>query len=80
VLRTFVRLTSVFNMSGGPALSLPCGFSRQGLPIGLQLAAATGNESVLFTLGAHYQRETDWHLRRPPLDSSAQAATPARRS
>jgi aspartyl-tRNA(Asn)/glutamyl-tRNA(Gln) amidotransferase subunit A len=46
------RLTRPFNLLGWPALSLPCGVSSEGLPIGVQLVAAPGNEDVLFRAGA----------------------------
>lgn len=49
-----------------PALTIPCGFD-DGLPIGLQLAAAKGNEPCLLQAGAAYQATTDWHLHRPSL-------------
>jgi aspartyl-tRNA(Asn)/glutamyl-tRNA(Gln) amidotransferase subunit A len=45
------RLTRPFNLLGWPALSLPCGFSAEGLPIGVQLVAAPGREDVLFRVG-----------------------------
>jgi aspartyl-tRNA(Asn)/glutamyl-tRNA(Gln) amidotransferase subunit A len=65
VLEAFTRLNSPANMGGVPALALPAGAGENGLPIGLQLMAGRGREEVLFRLGAWYQRETGWHLRRP---------------
>jgi Asp-tRNA(Asn)/Glu-tRNA(Gln) amidotransferase A subunit family amidase len=53
-------------MAGLPALVLPCGMSPEGLPLAMQLIAARGREDVLLTAGSHWQRETDWHQRRPP--------------
>ena len=50
-----------------PGLSVPCGFSSDGLPIGLQLEAAWWQDPLLLQVGAAYQERTDWHLRRPPL-------------
>jgi aspartyl-tRNA(Asn)/glutamyl-tRNA(Gln) amidotransferase subunit A len=50
-----------------PGLSVPCGFSSDGLPIGLQLEAAWWNDPLLLRVGHAYQGVTDWHLRRPPL-------------
>jgi aspartyl-tRNA(Asn)/glutamyl-tRNA(Gln) amidotransferase subunit A len=65
-----VRLTYGWSLAGLPALSIPCGFSDDGLPVGLQLAAARFQETTLIRAGAAYQRETDWHLREPVLSSS----------
>ena len=50
-----------------PGLSVPCGFSGDGLPIGLQLEAAWWNDPLLLRVGHAYQGVSDWHLRRPPL-------------
>ena len=61
------RYTTAASLAGLPALSLPCGSSK-GLPIGLQLIAPTLAEETLFALGGAFQRASDWHLRRPPLD------------
>ena len=55
------------NLAGIPAMSLPCGFTSQGLPIGLQLQARPWAEATLFQVGAAFQRETDWHRKRPLL-------------
>ncbi|HEU5287287.1 MAG TPA: amidase [Candidatus Limnocylindria bacterium] len=57
--------TSPFNLTGLPALSIPCGFTRAGLPIGLQLAAAPWREAVLLRAARAYERATDWNLRHP---------------
>lgn len=67
IVDALTRLNSPQNMAGLPALSLPCGFSSSGLPIGLQLIAPAGRDEIALSLGAAYQRETDWHRRRPPL-------------
>lgn len=53
------------NLAGLPALSLPCGFSGSGLPLGLQLTAAPFGEEALLCAGAAYQAATGHHLRRP---------------
>ena len=50
-----------------PGLSIPCGFSSDGLPIGLQLEAAWWKETTLLRAGHTYQSETDWHLQKPYL-------------
>ena len=62
-----LRFTLPFNLTGQPALSIPCGFSAGGLPIGAQLVAAHFNEPTLLRLGHAYQRATDWHICRPAL-------------
>lgn len=49
-----------------PGLSVPCGFSADGLPIGMMLEAAWGAEPLLLRAGHAYQTATDWHLRRTP--------------
>jgi len=62
-----LRCTFPFNMSGQPALSLPCGFTSDGLPIGLQIVGSRFGEASVLRIGHSYQRTTDWHMRRPPL-------------
>jgi aspartyl-tRNA(Asn)/glutamyl-tRNA(Gln) amidotransferase subunit A len=61
--------TFLGNMTGLPALVLPCGFSAgpPALPIGLQLYARAFDEAMLFRVGHAYEQATDWHTRRPPL-------------
>jgi aspartyl-tRNA(Asn)/glutamyl-tRNA(Gln) amidotransferase subunit A len=54
------------NLAGLPGLSLPCGLSRDGLPIGLQLLAPPFEEEKLLRVGRMYERATDWHAKRPP--------------
>jgi aspartyl-tRNA(Asn)/glutamyl-tRNA(Gln) amidotransferase subunit A len=54
------------NLAGLPALSLPCGFSTTGLPLGIQLVGRPFEEATLIALGHAYQQATDWHRRRPP--------------
>jgi aspartyl-tRNA(Asn)/glutamyl-tRNA(Gln) amidotransferase subunit A len=58
------------NLAGLPALSLPAGFSSDGLPIGVQLLAPPLNEERLLRAARMFERETDWHLRRPGLGSA----------
>jgi len=62
---TFTRLNSPQNMAGVPAISVPCGLASDGLPIGLQIIAPFGRDEQALAIAAAYQRETDWHLRRP---------------
>jgi aspartyl-tRNA(Asn)/glutamyl-tRNA(Gln) amidotransferase subunit A len=65
--RDAARFTYGSALSSHPGLSIPCGFTSDGLPIGLMLEAAWFNEPLLFRAGVAYQGETDWHLRRPPM-------------
>ncbi len=53
------------NLAGVPALSVPCGFSAETLPIGFQIIAPHQREDLLFKVGHAYQQITDWHLRTP---------------
>jgi aspartyl-tRNA(Asn)/glutamyl-tRNA(Gln) amidotransferase subunit A len=59
--------TPPFNLSGLPALALPCGFSSAGLPLSLQLAGRPFDEATVLRVGHAYQQATDWHRRRPPV-------------
>ena len=59
------NITTPFNIGGQPAMNIPCGFCREGLPLSLQLAAAHFQEALLFRAGHAYQQLTDWHTRRP---------------
>ena len=59
------RYTPLASLTGLPAVSVPCGFSAEGLPIGLQLVGHAGREDVLLRIAAAYERLTEWHLRRP---------------
>ncbi|HYB44784.1 MAG TPA: amidase [Candidatus Methylomirabilis sp.] len=61
-----IGFTSLFNAAGNPAISLPLAWSRAGLPIGVQLAAAFGDEATLFRLGAQLEAAQPWFHRRPP--------------
>jgi len=62
------RLTCPFNLTGQPAISLPCGFDSQGLPVGLQIVGRRFDEETVLRVAHAYEQATDWHLRRPPLD------------
>ena len=59
------NITTPFNIGGQPAMNIPCGFSGEGLPISLQLAARHFEEALMFRVGQTYQTMTDWHLKRP---------------
>src|SRR5438132_850662 len=53
------------NLAGIPGISIPCGFTKAGLPIGLQILAAPFAEEKLLRVARMYERETEWHKRRP---------------
>ena len=55
------------NLAGIPAISIPCGFSRQGLPIGLQLMGKHFDEGMLLRTAYTFEQNTDFHLRKPKL-------------
>ncbi len=58
-----LRLTMPFNLAGVPAISFPCGFTTNGLPIGLQIAGKPFEESTVLRIAYAYQQLTDWHRR-----------------
>jgi aspartyl-tRNA(Asn)/glutamyl-tRNA(Gln) amidotransferase subunit A len=60
--------TAPFNLAGFPAISVCCGFTRTGLPMGLQFVARPWQEALLLQAAHQYQCLTDWHARRPPHD------------
>lgn len=59
--------TRIFNVTGQPSISIPCGFDRQGLPIGLLLSGRRFEDAKLLRLADAYERTTAWHERRPSL-------------
>ncbi|MBI2872935.1 MAG: amidase [Chloroflexi bacterium] len=61
------RYTRPFNDCGAPAISVPCGFSRDGLPLGLQIAGRPFADDVVLRLAHAYEQATDWHTRRPEV-------------
>jgi len=62
-----IRNTLPFNLYGTPAISVPCGFSREGWPIGLQISGPRLGEVDVLTLAHAYEQATEWHNRRSPL-------------
>lgn len=62
---SLLRNTRPFNTLGLPAISIPCGFSSSGLPIGLQIAGAAGSEGMVLLLARAYEKQNNWHRRRP---------------
>lgn len=62
-----IRNTAPFNAYGVPSISVPCGFSREGLPIGLQISGRALGEHDVLALTHAYEQATDWHERVPLL-------------
>lgn len=62
-----IHFTIPANLTGQPAMTVPCGFSSEGLPIGFQLIGRPFDEPALFRLGRAYEREHAWEMREPPL-------------
>ena len=67
VLAASWRLTYPFNLTGLPSISLPCGFDRDGLPIGMQIAAKPFDELTALRVAHAYERTHDWVSERPTL-------------
>ena len=61
-----LRNTRPFNVYGLPSVSVPCGFSKSGLPIGLQISGAPGAEGTVMALARAYEQKAGWHKRMPP--------------
>ena len=68
--RRLTRFTAPFNLTGLPAISVPCGFNQEGLPIGLQIVVKAWNEAALLQAAHAYERETNWGKRYPPAVQS----------
>jgi aspartyl-tRNA(Asn)/glutamyl-tRNA(Gln) amidotransferase subunit A len=67
LLRDCTENNLAFNAYGIPALSIPCGFTRQGLPVGLMIAGPNFSESRILALSRAFEQATPWAARRPPL-------------
>ena len=59
--------TGVFNTTGQPSMSIPCGFTKDGMPIGMMLTGRPFDEVNVLRAGAAYEALTDWHMKRPPV-------------
>jgi aspartyl-tRNA(Asn)/glutamyl-tRNA(Gln) amidotransferase subunit A len=65
--RLLTRFSYPFNLAQIPVLSIPCGFTEEHMPIGLQVAARHWNEALVLRAAWAYQQATNWHLQRPSL-------------
>jgi aspartyl-tRNA(Asn)/glutamyl-tRNA(Gln) amidotransferase subunit A len=61
------NFTAPFDLTGSPAISIPCGFSASGLPIGLQLIGKPFAEATVLRAANAHEQAADWHTRRPPI-------------
>lgn len=68
VASALTRFTRIFNLIGLPTMSIPCGFSSTGLPIGLQIVGQAFDEGGILRIGYAYQMNTSWHNRKPNID------------
>jgi len=67
VIAALTQYTRPFNLNGFPAISVPCGFTKGGLPVGLQLAGKPFDEEDVLRAAHAFEGATEWHKRRPPL-------------
>lgn len=67
IRRVVPRNTSPFDKYGLPTISVPCGFTRTGLPIGLQIAGAPGRDALVLQVADAYEQANDWHKRTPKI-------------
>lgn len=58
----------IFNFTGQPAISIPCGFTAAGLPVGMMLAGAMFEDETVFRFARSFEAATSWHLQHPDLD------------
>ncbi len=60
-------IAAPFNITGGPALAVPCGFSKAGLPLNIQVAGRAFEDGLVLRAAHAFQKATDWHTRQPAL-------------
>ena len=65
---SWTGLTYPFNLTGQPAATVPCGFDRQGLPVGLQIVGRWKDDTTVLQVAAAFEREMPWRQHRPPID------------
>ncbi|MCH8226759.1 MAG: hypothetical protein IIC97_12920, partial [Chloroflexi bacterium] len=65
--RNRAGLTTSFSLASSPAISINCGFTSNGLPIGLQIGGKPFDEQTVLNVAYAYEQATEWHKRRPPI-------------
>ena len=73
IITAVMRYNALPPLAGLPAMSVPCGFAGDGMPIGMQLIGRAFDEATVLRVGHGYQAITDWHSRQPPLAATPQA-------
>jgi amidase/6-aminohexanoate-cyclic-dimer hydrolase len=68
-LRRYIPGTSMFNMSGQPAMSVPLAWSKAGLPLGMMFASRFGDEATLFRLAGQLEQARPWKDKVPPISA-----------
>src|SRR5581483_10967500 len=71
VLAALTRYTPLANVTGQPALAVPCGFTDSGLPLSFQVLGRPFDEATILRVARAYERETDWGARRPRCEVSS---------
>jgi Asp-tRNA(Asn)/Glu-tRNA(Gln) amidotransferase A subunit family amidase len=71
-----IPYTLPWNLTGQPALSVPCGFTAAGLPVGLQLIGRPFDEPTILRIGHAFERSTPWHEHKPRLPTTTRGAQP----
>jgi aspartyl-tRNA(Asn)/glutamyl-tRNA(Gln) amidotransferase subunit A len=56
-----------YNAYGIPSITVPCGFNKAGLPVGLMICGPHFSESKVFALASAYEKATSWHTKKPPI-------------
>ena len=67
MLAVMPRLTRPFNLTGAPTISVPCGFTSDGMPIGMQLSGRAFEDALVLRAAQAYESATEWHTLRPPI-------------
>ena len=67
LMAALISATCPFNLTGQPALTIPCGFTRSQLPLALQIVGKAFDEATILQIGHAYEQQTNWHQQRPPV-------------